>query len=89
VGWNNVLPLLGFSLRRGKPRLIFRAIRSTLAARNTRGRKPIAHWETVMNESTHIEDFSALDDWAPVIPEWQAFRPEAHDPCSIKEDCAD
>jgi len=42
-----------------------------------------------MNESTHIEDFSALDDWAPVIPEWQAFRPEGNEPCSIKEDCAD
>ncbi|MDB5784330.1 hypothetical protein [Caballeronia mineralivorans] len=42
-----------------------------------------------MNESTHIEDFSALDDWAPVIPEWQAFRPEGYEPCSIKEDCAD
>jgi len=65
------------------------AIRSTLAARNIRGWNAIAHWKIIMNESTHIEDFSALDDWAPVIPEWQAFRPEAYEPCSIKEDCAD
>jgi hypothetical protein len=42
-----------------------------------------------MNESTPFENFSALDAWAPVIPEWQAFRPEADEPCSINEDCAD
>jgi hypothetical protein len=60
-----------------------------LAAPNTRGWNPIAHWKIIMNESTHIEDFSALDDWAPVIPEWQAFRPEAYEPCATKEDCAD
>jgi hypothetical protein len=60
---------------------------STLAAGKT-AVGPIAHWKIILNESTHI-DFSALDDGAPVIPEWQAFRPEAYEPCSIKEHYAD
>jgi hypothetical protein len=42
-----------------------------------------------MNESTPIEKFSALDDWAPIVPTWQAFRPQAVEPCSINLDCAD
>jgi hypothetical protein len=41
-----------------------------------------------MVEFTLIDDFSALDDWASASPEWQAFRPEPDEPCSINADCA-
>jgi hypothetical protein len=42
-----------------------------------------------MIDTTPIEDFSALDDWASASPEWHAFRPEGEEPCSINADCAD
>jgi hypothetical protein len=42
-----------------------------------------------MNETTPLEQFSALDDWAPSVPAWQVYRAEAADPCSIEKECAD
>lgn len=28
-----------------------------------------------MSADTPLEDFSALDDWAPTVPPWQPYRP--------------
>jgi|HubBroStandDraft_5_1064220.scaffolds.fasta_scaffold1490013_1 hypothetical protein len=41
-----------------------------------------------MNEATLLDEFSALDDWAPTVPAWQVYRTEAPAPCSIDMDCA-
>jgi hypothetical protein len=30
-----------------------------------------------MSESVPLEDFSALDDWLPEAPQWQAYRPQS------------
>jgi hypothetical protein len=30
-----------------------------------------------MSESVPLEDFSALDDWLPEVPQWQPYRPQS------------
>jgi hypothetical protein len=29
----------------------------------------------MMSPETPLEDFSALDDWAPFVPSWQPYQP--------------
>jgi hypothetical protein len=41
-----------------------------------------------MNESTPLDEFSALDDWAPTVPAWQVYRTQEPKPCLIDMDCA-
>jgi hypothetical protein len=30
---------------------------------------------SMMSPETPLEDFSALDDWAPFVPSWQPYQP--------------